>query len=46
MLIIFSEESLRASLNLGLSESLKIAFPDIIPAIRPKVENITIPDGE
>lgn len=38
--------SLRASLNLGLSESLKIAFPDIIPAIRPKVENITIPDGE
>ena len=38
--------SLRACLNLGLSESLKIAFPDIIPVIRPKVENITIPDGE
>nr|YP_010029635.1 hypothetical protein J2C28_mgp21 [Beauveria lii]QOU11076.1 hypothetical protein [Beauveria lii] len=28
--------SLRASLNLGLSASLKTAFPDIIPAIRPK----------
>lgn len=38
--------SVRASLNLGLSESLKIAFPDIIPVIRPKVENITVPDGE
>lgn len=38
--------SLRASLNLGLSESLKIAFPDIIPVVRPKVDNITIPDGE
>lgn len=38
--------SLRASLNLGLSESLKIAFPSIIPAVRPIVENIAIPDGE
>ena len=38
--------SLRASLNLGLSESLKTAFPDIIPVIRPKVENIAVPDGE
>ncbi|GAA5133805.1 hypothetical protein GCM10023339_69910 [Alloalcanivorax gelatiniphagus] len=38
--------SLRASLNLGLSESLKTAFPDIIPVIRPKVDNLAIPDGE
>lgn len=38
--------SLRASLNLGLSVSLKIAFPDIIPVIRPKVDNIAITDGE
>ena len=34
--------SLRASLNLGLSESLKTAFPNIIPALRPLVEK-TIP---
>lgn len=38
--------SLRASLNLGLSESLKTAFPGIIPVIRPKVDNIAIPHGE
>ena len=28
--------SLKASMNLGLSSNLKIAFPDIIPAIKPK----------
>jgi hypothetical protein len=28
--------SLRASMNLGLSVSLVTAFPDVIPAIRPK----------
>ena len=38
--------SLRASLNLGLSESLKTAFPGIIPVIRPKVDDIAIPHGE
>ena len=38
--------SLRASLNLGLSESLKIAFPNIIPVLKPKVDNIAIPHGE
>jgi hypothetical protein len=38
--------SLRASLNLGLSESLKTAFPNIVPAFRPLVENTTIPHGE
>lgn len=38
--------SLRASLNLGLSEGLKTAFPNVIPALRPKVENVVIPHGE
>ena len=38
--------SLRASMNLGLSGSLKAAFPDIIPAPRPRVDNISIPHGE
>ena len=38
--------NLRASLNLGLSESLKTAFPYIIPAIRYQVDNVTIPHGE
>ena len=38
--------SIRASLNSGLSESLKTAFPNIIPVIRPKVDNIAISHGE
>jgi hypothetical protein len=38
--------SLRASLNLGLSEALKTAFPHIIPALRPKVNNIAISHGD
>ena len=38
--------SLRASLNLGLSESLKTAFPNIVPAIRHLLDNINIPHGE
>lgn len=38
--------SLRASLNLGLSEGLKTAFPKVIPALRPKVESAVIPHGE
>jgi len=29
--------SIRASLNKGLPERLKIAFPDIIPVLRPEV---------
>lgn len=36
--------SLRASLNLGLSEALKSAFPDIIAATRPTDFNFNIPD--
>ena len=34
---------LRASLNLGLSDELKAAFPKIIPVNKPKVENQIIP---
>ena len=34
--------SIKASINNGLSESLKIAFPDIIPVKRPIKENISI----
>lgn len=29
--------SLRANLNLGISEKLKIAFPNIVPTARPEV---------
>jgi hypothetical protein len=35
--------NLRASLNLGLSDKLKAAFPKTIPANKPKVENQIIP---
>jgi len=35
--------SLKASLNLGLSEQLKVAFPNIIPAIRNTDYSISIP---
>lgn len=37
--------SLKASLNKGLFPSLKNAFPNVIPAPRPPVENIDIPHG-
>ena len=30
--------ALKASMNLGLSEKLKMAFPDVVPAERPIVE--------
>jgi len=36
--------ALRASLNLGLSEELKTAFPDIIPTDRPLVQCQKIQD--
>lgn len=36
--------SLKASINLGLSNELKTAFPDIIPVERPKVEYPTYID--
>lgn len=38
--------SLRAYFNLGLSEALNTALPNIIPVIRPKVDNIAVPHGE
>lgn len=38
--------NIRASLNLGLSEDLKAAFPKTIPVSRPLVENSKIPDPE
>jgi hypothetical protein len=36
--------SLKASMNRGLSDKLKKAFPGIIPVVRPLVPNQTIPD--
>lgn len=35
--------NLRATLNLGLSNELALAFPDTKPVIRPIVDNIKIP---
>lgn len=36
--------SIRASMNKGLSDKLKAAFPDIIPITRPLLNDRTIPD--
>jgi len=38
--------NLRASMNLGLSDSLKTVFPNTVPVARPQVENTTIPHPE
>lgn len=38
--------NIRASINLGLSDSLKTIFPDTIPVTRPQIENTTIPHPE
>ncbi|CAF3568667.1 unnamed protein product [Fusarium graminearum] len=38
--------SIRASMNLGLSSSVKEDFPHIIPVIRPLIENMVIPHPE
>ncbi len=35
--------NIRASLNLGLSEVLKAAFPDTIPVVRPQITSSEIP---
>ena len=35
--------NIRASINLGLSDSLKAIFPNTVPVTRPRIENITIP---
>jgi len=36
--------SIRASMNKGLPESLKIAFPNIIPILRPTIDSQVIKD--
>ena len=36
--------AIRASMNRGLSEKLKLAFPDVVRVERPLVENAKIPD--
>src|SRR6185437_6267395 len=36
--------AIKTSMNLGLSEELKVAFPDNIPVTRPKVEDQEIKD--
>jgi len=34
--------SIRASLNLGLTDKLKLAFPNVVPATIPTIENCNI----
>ena len=36
--------AIKASMNQGLSQKLKLAFPDVVPVVRPLVENPRIPD--
>ena len=36
--------AIRASMNRGLSPKLKLAFPDIVPVVRPLVENQKVQD--
>ena len=38
--------NIRASINLGLSDSFKTIFPNTLPVTRPFIENITIPHPE
>jgi hypothetical protein len=38
--------NVRASLNLGLSEVLKAAFPNTIPVVRPNISGSEIPHPE
>jgi len=38
--------AIRASMNRGLSEELKLAFPDVVPVFRPLVENPKILDPD
>jgi NADH-ubiquinone oxidoreductase chain 2 len=38
--------NIRASINLGLSDSLKTIFPDTVPVTRPQIANTTIPHPE
>jgi hypothetical protein len=36
--------SIKASLNFGLPKNFKAAFPDIVPAPKPSIENQEIKD--
>ena len=36
--------AIKAAMNRGLSDVLKKAFPDVVPVVRPLVENKTIED--
>nr|YP_010044467.1 NADH dehydrogenase subunit 2 [Tolypocladium guangdongense]QPF24412.1 NADH dehydrogenase subunit 2 [Tolypocladium guangdongense] len=38
--------SICASMNLGLSSSVKNSFPNIIPVVRPLIENMVVPHPE
>lgn len=41
---IYKIVSIKASINLGLTEVLNLAFPNIVPILRPLSENTEIPD--
>ena len=36
--------AIKASINRGLSEKLKSAFPDVVPVVRPLLKNLTVKD--
>ena len=36
--------AIRARMNRGLSEKLKVAFPDVVPVVRPLVDDTKIID--
>ena len=38
--------SIKAVINLGLPAELQAYFPDVIPTLRPRVENKTVLDGQ
>jgi len=38
--------AIKASMNRGLSEKLKLAFPDVVPVVRPLVKNTKIEDPD
>jgi len=38
--------SIKAVINLGLPDELQVYFPDVIPSLRPRVENKRVPDNQ
>ena len=38
--------SIKAVINLGLPAEMQAYFPDVVPALRPRVENITVSEGQ